>query len=82
MQCTGRPAPIEPLEVEVSDLLLRVWLAILQRAEPNEAGQSTAEYALVMIAAAAVAGLLVMWAHKTNLISGLFNAVIKKVLPF
>jgi hypothetical protein len=82
MQCTGRPAPIEPLEVDVSDLLLRVWLAILQRTEPSEAGQSTAEYALVMIAAAAVAGLLVMWAHKTNLISGLFNAVIKKVLPF
>ena len=66
----------------MSDLLLRVWLAVMQRVEPNEAGQSTAEYALVMIAAAAVAGLLVMWAHKTNLISGLFNAVIKKVLPF
>jgi hypothetical protein len=66
----------------VSDLLLRVWLAVMQRVEPNEAGQSTAEYALVMIAAAAVAGLLVMWAHKTNLVSGLFNAVIKKVLPF
>jgi hypothetical protein len=68
--------------VVVSDLLLRVWLAVMQRVEPNEAGQSTAEYALVMIAAAAVAGLLVMWAHKTNLVSGLFNAVIKKVLPF
>ncbi len=66
----------------MSDLLLRVWLAVMQRVEPNEAGQSTAEYALVMIAAAAVAGLLVMWAHKTNLVSGLFNAVIKKVLPF
>ena len=32
--------------------------------------------------AATVAGLLLMWAHKTNLVSGLFNAVIKKVLPF
>jgi len=48
----------------------------------SEAGQSTAEYALVMIAAAAIAGLVVMWAHKTNLISGLFDGVIKKVLPF
>jgi hypothetical protein len=66
----------------VSDLFLRVWVAFMQRVESNDAGQSTAEYALVMIAAAAVAGLLVMWAHKTNLISGLFNAVIKKVLPF
>jgi hypothetical protein len=69
------------LEVHVSELLLRIWLAVVNRAEPSEAGQSTAEYALVMIAAAAVAGLLVMWAHKTNLISNLFNAVIKKVLP-
>jgi hypothetical protein len=70
------------LEVVVSDLFLRVWVAFMQRVESNDAGQSTAEYALVMIAAAAVAGLLVMWAHKTNLVSGLFNAVIKKVLPF
>ena len=52
------------------------------RSDRSEAGQSTAEYALVMIAAAAVAGLLLMWAHKTNLVSGLFDAVIKKVLPF
>ena len=65
----------------MSELLLRVWLSLLRRMEPNQAGQSTAEYALVMIAAAAIAGLVVMWAHKTNLVSGLFNAVIKKVLP-
>ncbi len=66
----------------MSDLFLRVWVAVMQRLESSDAGQSTAEYALVMIAAAAVAGLLLMWAHKTNLVSGLFNAVIKKVLPF
>ena len=65
----------------MSELLLRIWLAVVHPVERSEAGQSTAEYALVMIAAAAVAGLLVMWAHKTNLISNLFNAVIKKVLP-
>ena len=63
-------------------MLLRVWLAVVRRAAPTEAGQSTAEYALVMMAAAAVAGLVVMWAHKTNLVSGLFNAVIHKILPF
>ena len=63
-------------------LLLRVWVSLTSRGEHSEAGQSTAEYALVMIAAAAIAGLVVMWAHKTNLVSGLFDAVIKKVLPF
>ena len=66
----------------MSDSFLRLLLAMVRRVTRSEAGQSTAEYALVMIAAAAVAGLLLMWAHKTNLVSGLFNAVIKKVLPF
>ena len=65
----------------MSELFVRVWIAVLGRVTRSEEGQSTAEYALVMIAAAAVAGLLVMWAHKTNLVSGLFNAVIHKVLP-
>lgn len=65
-------------------MLLRVWVAfteLVERSDRSERGQSTAEYALVMIAAAAIAGLIVMWAHKTNLVSGLFNAVISKVLP-
>lgn len=64
------------------DFFLRAWIAATNRVTRSEAGQSTAEYALVMIAAAAIAGLVVMWAHKTNLISGLFDGVIKKVLPF
>jgi Protein of unknown function (DUF4244) len=65
----------------LSELLLRIWITVLHRAETTEQGQSTAEYALVMIAAAAVAGLVVMWAHKTNLISSLFGSVIKHILP-
>ena len=65
----------------VSELLLRVWLSFVGRVN-DERGQSTAEYTLVMIAAAAIAGLVLMWANKTNLVSGLFNAVINKVLPF
>jgi hypothetical protein len=63
------------------ELFLRAWIAVLDRIERAEAGQSTAEYALVMIAAAAIAGLVLMWANKTNVVSGLFNAVIKKILP-
>ena len=66
----------------MSDVLLRVWSALLRRMDRAEAGQSTAEYALVMIAAAAIGGLVLTWAHKTNLVSGLFNAVVKKFLPF
>jgi hypothetical protein len=66
----------------VSELLVRVWIALTQPRELSEAGQSTAEYALVMIAAAAVAGLVLMWANKTDLVGKLFNTVIDKVLPF
>lgn len=63
----------------MSELLLRVWVAMQTRLVPSEKGQSTAEYALIMIAAAAIVGLLMTWATKTNLVSGLFNGVINKV---
>ena len=66
----------------MSELLVRVWIALTRPREVSEAGQSTAEYALVMIAAAAVAGLVLMWANKTDLVGKLFNTVIDKVLPF
>ena len=40
----------------MSEKLLRVWVNVLVRLETGQAGQTTAEYALVMLAAAAVAG--------------------------
>ena len=46
----------------------------------SESGQSTAEYALVMIAAAAIAGLVLTWAKHTNLIGGLFDTVVHGLL--
>jgi hypothetical protein len=70
------------LEVFVSETLLRVWRAFFWRAGRSESGQSTAEYALVMIAAAAIGGLLLTWAHHTNLISDLFSSVVHKFLGF
>ncbi|HWS47338.1 MAG TPA: DUF4244 domain-containing protein [Acidimicrobiia bacterium] len=63
------------------NLLLCVWCGIARRPARNESGQSTAEYALVMLAAAAIAGLVLMWAHKTNIVSDLFSSVLHKVLP-
>ncbi len=47
----------------------------------REEGQTTAEYALVMLAAAAVAGLVLAWATKSHTISRLFDAVIGKLIP-
>ena len=45
------------------------------------AGQSTAEYALVILGAVALATLLISWATGTHSISKLFDTVIGKVLP-
>jgi hypothetical protein len=58
---------------------MRVLGALSSR---DEAGQSTAEYALVMIAAAAIGGLVLTWAHHTNLISNLFSSVVHHFLGF
>jgi Flp pilus assembly pilin Flp len=46
----------------------------------DERGQSTAEYALVLLGAAGVALLLVAWATKTDKITRLLNSVLDQVL--
>ena len=63
------------------DNFLRVWVAMLTRLDRAESGQTTAEYALVMLAAAAVAGLVLGWAAKSHTISRLFDTVIGKLVP-
>lgn len=45
----------------------------------NELGQSTAEYALVILGAAAVALLLITWASSTGSITDLFESIISRV---
>jgi hypothetical protein len=47
----------------------------------TETGQSTAEYALVILGACALATLLISWATGSHAISKLFDSVIEKVLP-
>jgi hypothetical protein len=46
----------------------------------TELGQTTAEYALVILGAAALATLLITWASKSHAITKLFDTVIGKVL--
>ena len=46
----------------------------------DEAGQATAEYALVLLGAAALALLVVSWATKTNLVGKLLDAVFGELL--
>jgi Flp pilus assembly pilin Flp len=52
---------------------------VAARVRRDEAGQATAEYALVLCGAAAVAVLVIAWATSTGKISGLFDAVLEKV---
>jgi hypothetical protein len=46
----------------------------------RERGQTTAEYALVLLGAAAVALLVVAWATKTNRIGRLLDSILDTIL--
>jgi len=50
------------------------------RRRRDQQGQTTAEYALVLLGAAAVAMLFVVWAARTDRISRLLDAVMDQVL--
>lgn len=54
---------------------LNAWLIRCR----GERGQATAEYALILLGAAAVAMLLVSWVTKTNRISNLLDAVFRHI---
>ena len=46
----------------------------------TESGQATAEYALVLVAAAIVALALISWASTTDTLPSFFNTVIQRVI--
>ena len=46
----------------------------------REEGQTTAEYALVILAAAAVAVVLIAWAHSSGKLPAFFDQVINSVM--
>ena len=52
----------------------------IRRRLADDRGQSTAEYALVLLGAAGIAMLLVAWATKTDRVSKLLNSVLDSVL--
>ena len=49
------------------------------RLQRDERGQTSAEYALVLLGAAAIALLLVAWATKSDLIGKLFDTVLNAI---
>ena len=52
---------------------------LLDRLRHDERGQTTAEYALVLLGAAAVALLVVGWATHTDVIGKLLETVMKHI---
>ena len=66
--------------VMTHDLRERVVGRLARRAA-DAAGQTTAEYALVILGAATVGTLLIAWATNSHAIGKLFDEVVGKILP-
>jgi Flp pilus assembly pilin Flp len=63
----------------VLHLYVRIHTAVALSLQRSERGQASAEYALVLLGAAAVALLIVSWATHSNKIGELFNAVLERL---
>ena len=64
-------------------LFVAVHAAVVWSRRPRargDAGQATAEYALVLLGAATMALVLAAWAMKSGKVTGLFDAVIDKIV--
>jgi hypothetical protein len=57
-----------------------MFRSIRTRRRHDDRGQSTAEYALVMLGAATVALMLITWASQTDKIGQLLDGVIDSIL--
>ena len=57
---------------------VREWIG-RRRAGRGQRGQTTVEYALVILAAAAIAGLVIAWATGSGAIGRLFDAALDRV---
>ncbi len=53
---------------------------MIERLHTHERGQATAEYALVIVAAAGIALVLIAWATQSGALPRLFDAVIERVI--
>ncbi len=61
-------------------LLYSMLFRVRERFSREEEGQTTAEYALVILAAAAVAVVLISWAHSSGKLPAFFDHIIDNVV--
>jgi len=59
--------------------MLLSWYVRLRSRLSEEVGQTTAEYALVILAAAAVAVVLIAWARSSGKLPAFFDDIIDQV---
>jgi Flp pilus assembly pilin Flp len=64
--------------VRARSLVADLWVRTVLRARA-QAGQTTAEYALVILAAAAVAVVLIAWARSSGKLPAFFDNIIDQV---
>ncbi len=60
--------------------MLWSWYARVRARLADQAGQTTAEYALVILAAAAVAVVLIAWARSSGKLPAFFDQIIDQVM--
>lgn len=68
------------VKAHVTALLVLGRLAAARRHSRDEGGQTTAEYSLVLLGAAAVALLLVVWARSTDKVGKLLDTIVGQVI--
>ncbi len=59
---------------------MKEMVALAKALWNDESGQTTAEYALVILGAAAVAGALIAWAGGTDVIKSFFNKIFGQLI--
>jgi Flp pilus assembly pilin Flp len=81
---------MSPISSSIASSVLTLYFTVLctldalgalarRRLVRDERGQASAEYALVLLGAAAVALLIVAWATKTDLVEKLLDKVVKTI---
>jgi Flp pilus assembly pilin Flp len=59
---------------------MQEFMELGRRLLTDESGQTTAEYALVILGAAAVAGALIAWAGGGDVIKNFFNKIFSQLM--
>lgn len=69
-----------PVIVFIHAHAVHAWARHRARLEASDRGQTTAEYALVLLGAAAIALLIIAWTAKSNRIGKLLDTILDTIM--